>query len=160
MEEFEQLVAQHSNMIHSIIRSLNVYKNQDEFYQVGLLALWEASEKFDEQKGVKFSTYAYSVIRGRLLMFLQNETKWDDRVFYPSEEYWDQLECETSLLEKETLLCYFLHLTDLQKKWVLLHFYEGWTNADIAKGENIKLSTVRGWEREAMKKCLVRHRPC
>ena len=33
--EFEQLAAEYSNMIHSIIHSLRIYKNHDEFYHAG-----------------------------------------------------------------------------------------------------------------------------
>ena len=75
--EFEQLAANYSNMIHSIIHSLHIYQNQDEFYQIGLIALWKASQKYDEQKG-KFSTYAYLSIRGEMLMHLKKEKKWMD----------------------------------------------------------------------------------
>src|SRR3954451_12768037 len=91
--EFEQLAAEYSNMIHSIIHSLHVYKNHDEFYQIGLLGLWDASKNFDEQKA-QFTTYAYSFIRGRMLTFLRKEKKWEDHCLYPKESYWDNLECE------------------------------------------------------------------
>ena len=55
--EFEQLAANYSKMIYSIIHSLGIYKNQDEFYQIGLISLWEASQQFDEQKGLFPLTY-------------------------------------------------------------------------------------------------------
>ncbi len=37
-------------MIHSIIHSLNIYKNHEEYFQTGLIALWDASKNFDENK--------------------------------------------------------------------------------------------------------------
>lgn len=46
-------------MIYQIIRSLHIYKNEEEFYQIGLIGLWEAQQRFDEQKG-RFFNFAYS----------------------------------------------------------------------------------------------------
>lgn len=155
MENFDELAATYKKMIYSLIHSLHVYKNQDEFYQIGLIALWDASKNFDEEKGVQFSTYVYRFIKGRLQNHLSSESKREEHCTYASEEYWNSLECEINLLEKETLLNNFHHLSELQKKWVLLHFYDGLKNSDIAHLLNVKVSTVRGWEREAMKKCTL-----
>ncbi|WP_338449792.1 sigma-70 family RNA polymerase sigma factor [Niallia oryzisoli] len=149
--EFEQLAAEYSNMIYSIIYSLQIYKNQDDFYQIGLIALWDASKNFDEQKG-KFSTYAYSFIKGRIQCALKKEKKYDDHCIYPSEEYWKRLQSDTNLLEIETLLSYFRHLTDREKKWVIQRFYKGLSNREIAAMENMNLATVRSCERRAMEK--------
>jgi len=152
--DFEQLAAEYSNMIHSIIHSLYIYKNQDDFYQIGLIALWDASKNFDEQKG-KFSTYAYSFIKGRILTALKSEKRHDDHSFYPDEEYWNLLNCDTMLLEKETLLSYFHHLTEREEKWVLQHFYHGLSNREIAEIEKMNLTTVRSCERRAMQKIVI-----
>ncbi|MCQ6276015.1 hypothetical protein JMM81_13825 [Bacillus sp. V3B] len=40
---------------------------------------------------------------------------------------------EDHVLEMEDLLSHFYHLTDLQKKWVVLRFYDGLSNRDIAE---------------------------
>ena len=154
MSDFDSLAAQYSKMIHSIIHTLHIYKNQDEFYQIGLLALWDASKNFDDQKG-SFATYAYSYIKGRMLSFLRSEKKREDRILYPSEEYWNGLEYETSMMEKETLLSYFHHLTDKQEKWVLSYFYLGLSNKEIALRENVSLSTVKNWKKTAMEKVIL-----
>ena len=151
MSDFEQLATQYSKMIHSIIHTLHIYKNQDEFYQIGLLALWDASKNFNEQKG-SFSTYAYSYIKGRMLSLLRSEKKREDHTLYPSEDYWNQLECETNMMEKENLLSYFHHLTDKQEKWVLSYFYLGLSNKEIALRENVSLSAVKNWKKTAMEK--------
>src|SRR4051812_20286611 len=156
MNDFEQLATQYKNMIHSIIHALHVYKNQDEFYQIGLLALWDASKNFDEQKG-SFSTYAYSFIKGRMLSLLRSEKKREDRTLYPSEEYWNSLECETRMMEKENILSYFHHLTDKQEKWALSHFYYGLSNKEIAIRENVSLSTVKNWKKLTLEKAVDRN---
>lgn len=149
--DFEQLAAQYSNMIHSIIHSLNIYKDHDEFYQIGLIALWNASERFDETKG-QFSTYAYSFIKGRMLNHLKKEKKQEENYTTVAEEDWVRFGYEDRFLEKETLLSHFYHLTDKEKQWVLLRFYEGLSNKNIADHLQMKYTTVRSCERRAMKK--------
>ena len=54
----------------------------------------------------------------------------------------------------EDLLSHFYHLTDLQKKWVVLRFYYGFSNRDIAEMENIALRKVRAWGDRAMEKLI------
>jgi len=152
--DFEQLSAQHSNMIHSIINSLHIYKDRDEFYQVGLIGLWDASKNFDEKKG-SFFTYAYGFIRGRMLIHLNREKKLEDRYVPVLEEDWLQVGYEEHFLEKENLLSHFYNLTDKEKQWVILRFYEGCSNKEIAEKGNLKLTSVRSCERRAMGKFLA-----
>ena len=142
-------------MIHVIMNKMHIYKNKDEFYQIGFIALWEASQKFDPAKG-KFTNYAYTTIKGRLLQHLQKENKWEDAAIHPDETYWEYLESESRLLEIEDLLSHFHHLTDLQKKWVILYFYHGLSNRDIAEMENVPIRKVQAWKDLAMKKVIAK----
>ena len=149
--DFEQLSAQYSNMIHSITHSLHIYKDHDEFYQIGLIALWNASENFNEEKG-KFSTYAYSFIKGRMLTHLKKEKLQEERYLSLQEEDWQQLGDRVPFLEKENLVSYFYHLSDKEKQWVIFRFYDRLSNKQIAEKWKVKLSTVRSCERRAMSK--------
>jgi DNA-directed RNA polymerase len=107
VENFEQLATQYGPMIHKIIHSLNIYHNQEEFYQTGLIGLWEASNRFNVEKG-KFSNYAYSYIKGKILTELSATMKQKDRSIYPEGKYWDTIEDQDSPqpLEVELLLSY------------------------------------------------------
>jgi len=156
MDNFEKLAGEFSTLIHSIIHSLHIYKNKDEFYQIGLLALWDASKSFDQKKGVQFSTYAYHYIRGRMLTFLRSEKKREERMIFPKEEYWGYLECEMRVLEKENLLNHFHNLTKSQEKWVVSHFYYGLNDREISEREKVSLSAVKQWKKLAMGKLLLR----
>lgn len=154
MDDFEQLAEQFNSMIFSIIHTLHIYKNKDEFYQIGLLALWDASKNFDEKKGAQFSTYAYHYIKGRIMTSLRKESKREERILYPSEEFWGLIEYEMRVLEKENLLDYFYQLTQNQEKWVIAHFYNGLKDREIAERENVSISSVKQWRKLAMKKLV------
>ncbi|WP_374934005.1 sigma factor [Neobacillus driksii] len=70
MESFDELVVQYQPMIHKIIQSLHIYKDEDEFCQTGLIGLWEAAQSFDERKGC-FSNYAYTYMKGENIISIE-----------------------------------------------------------------------------------------
>ena len=51
------------------------YKDKEEFIQIGLIALWEASRAFDPAKG-QFMSYAFTTIKGRMLSHIQKTNQW------------------------------------------------------------------------------------
>ncbi|MBM4764618.1 sigma-70 family RNA polymerase sigma factor [Bacillus sp. B15-48] len=148
MESFEQLATQYTPMIYQIIRSLNIYTNKQEFFQIGLIGLWEASERFDPEKG-NFTNYAYTFIKGRMMSELTSNRKYDDTTTKVTEEFWEYIEdpCLSSPLEEEQLLayCQSANLTENQTKWVLYHCLKGFTTNEIAAIEQVTTSAVKNW---------------
>lgn len=155
MESFEQLAVQYTPMIHKIIRSLNIYKNKDEFYQLALIGLWEASKRFDSGKG-DFTTYAYSIIKGKIQNEMTKANKVAESTTTAKEEYWVNIEEEFPIIpfEEDAMLfyCKNSHLTENQSKWVLYHFLRGLNIREIADIEEVSLSSVKAWRSGAMEK--------
>lgn len=50
---------------HDIGRSYSGYE-KDDLNQIGMIGLWKACQRFDENLGVKFSTYAVPTIQGEI----------------------------------------------------------------------------------------------
>ena len=146
LESFEQLVDQYQPMLHKIIHSLHLYKNQDEFYQHSLIALWEASQRFDSQKG-SFTNYAYTYIKGYLLMELKKSHQDQERYVQPDEQFWDLAADSHSddPLQEEILLSYCTTLTPNQKKWLLYTVCDRLSIKEIAELEKVSLSAVKNW---------------
>lgn len=146
MESFELLSQQYKPMIHKIINMLHIYKNKEEYFQHGLVALWEASMRFDPCKG-NFTNYAYTYIKGSLQTELSKVHKYEEKSVYPSEEYWETVEdLLTNIpLEEEILLSYCRTLTENQKKWVLYTALCDLSVKEIAEIENVSLSAVKSW---------------
>ena len=88
-------------------------------------------------------------------IFKEKKTS-DNKYVYPENEDGFNLTHEDTVLEMEDLLSHFHHLTDLQKKWVVLRFYYGLSNRDIAEIENIALRKVKSLGDLAMKKFINR----
>lgn len=153
MESFDQLAKQYEPMIHKIIRSLNIYKDKEEYFHSGLIGLWEAAEAFDPEKG-EFTNYAYSYIKGQILNEMNRKNKHDERSFIPKEEFWEAVEDENlgNPLEIEFLLSYCEDLTEKETKWVLYTCVEFLSVREIAEKENVSLSAVKQWRNGAKRK--------
>jgi RNA polymerase sigma factor (sigma-70 family) len=153
VEHFNELVDQYTPMIHKIMQTLHIYKNHEEFYQTGLNGLWEAQLNFDPSKG-SFANYAYTSIKGKMLVEMNQSNKHNERFVYPQEEFWSMIEEENpeSLLEVETLLTYCEGLTEKEAKWVIASCTDCLSIRDIAKKESVSISAVKQWRVGALRK--------
>lgn len=154
MKDFEGIVKQYDKMIYSIIHSVNIYKNVDHYYSVGLQALWEARMKFKEERA-SFTTFAYSIIRGRILTELRREKYWNDKNINMSQHLFESLyECGyvEAYLQKEAVLSYCHHLTENQKRWVIHTFFYEHSLDEIASIYSVSKDAVKSWRRDALKK--------
>jgi len=157
MDNFEELVEQYTPMIHRILQSLMIYRNKDEFYQTALIGLWEAQKGFNAEKG-NFTNYAFSYIKGKLLLELTKSSRYEAGNVYPKEEYWEMVEggCSELPLEVETLLSYCDGLSEKEIKWVAATFVEDLSVKEIAVREGVSVSAVKQWKVSALKKLRAR----
>ncbi|MFD2442824.1 sigma-70 family RNA polymerase sigma factor [Bacillus sp. CGMCC 1.16607] len=156
MENFEQLLSNYEPMIYKIIRSLNIYKNHQEFYQLGLIGLWEASNRFNPTKG-NFTNYAYTYIKGLFLTEMNRSKKHEERTVRAEEDFWELIEdthFDDSITKKQ-LLPFCKYLTDNQKKWLFLTCVSSLSVKEIAEKENVSLSAVKNWRAGAREKLRV-----
>lgn len=79
-DNFQDLQTKYHNMIHSIINKFYISKgghfleNQD-LYQEGLIALYEASLKYSQEYKASFTTFAYMVIERRILRVIKKHNR-------------------------------------------------------------------------------------
>ena len=74
---FEELLEEYHRMIFSIINSYNLESgdyaiDKLDLYQEASLALYEAVFSYEEERSVRFSSYAYMVMRSRVLNVLRH----------------------------------------------------------------------------------------
>ena len=69
----EEEINKYSNLIHSLTHYFEGYKNKEDLYQVGIIGLIEAYNKFDDSYNVKFSTYAYKYILGEMKKLVRED---------------------------------------------------------------------------------------
>lgn len=154
MESFEEVKAAFTPMIHYHIRKLSIYKNKEEFFQLGLIALWQAYQRFNPEKG-SFSSYAYVSIKGAMMQEISKSRKEDEQSFAASDEFFEPFEGPSDLFyEEDTILalCKNNKLTENQTKWVMYYCYPGFQNKQIAAIENVSVSAVKAWRKGALEK--------
>jgi DNA-directed RNA polymerase len=153
MEDFTSLADQYQPMIHKIIHSLHIYKNHDEFYQIGLIALWNAQNNYYEEKG-NFSSFAYTWVKGKMISEMAKDRKHSERYIYPEEEFWKIAidEAEVTNLEEEFLQTYGESLSEKEKKWLIMACFTGLSLKEIAEREHVTISAVKQWGTNARKK--------
>ncbi|UII57657.1 sigma-70 family RNA polymerase sigma factor [Cytobacillus spongiae] len=150
MESFEEVKDKYERLIWKIIQTLHIYKNKEEFYQIGLIALWQAHVRYNAEKG-SFYIYAYSFIRGKIQTQMSRQNQFDERNIFPTEEYLEQIEGDNNqhFLEEHYILSLCEHLTANQKKWVLYTALHDLSIFDIAKKEHVSPSAVKAWRKGA-----------
>ncbi len=149
---FEKLLQHFEPMIYHAIHRLAIYKNEQEFYQIGCIALWDASLRFNNKKG-NFKSYAYSYIIGRMKRALTEERKrlkkesLIEEALVTEEKSNDDFAAilTESLIEKVSPL-----LTENQNKWVKAYYFYGKTPTEIAEDEGVSAAAVKAWRRDAI----------
>lgn len=91
-EEFKKLEEKHIKMIMKIINSFNLdwgdYSiNKEDLKQEALIGLYEACENFDPKYNVKFSTFAYQVMRRRVNRAYQKMKNIYDKETYSYSKF-------------------------------------------------------------------------
>ena len=66
-------IEKYSNLIYSLTHYFEGYKNKEDLYQVGIIGLIEAYQKYDSNYNVKFSTYAYPYILGEMKKLVRED---------------------------------------------------------------------------------------
>lgn len=151
MQEFEQVLAQYEPMISHAIRKLNIYRDHEQYRQVGRIALWQAWERFDTKKG-DFTPFAYRSIRGAMLDELKRETRFEER-FMPAinDVLIDRLGAEEKR-EYEGLLEVIGQLEPREKAFIQWSFVEQCSLAECAERAGISVAGVKKRRERMMKR--------
>lgn len=154
-KSLEEVLVQFEPMVKKQILSLQIYKNQEEFFQIGLIGLWEAYTRFDPEKGT-FPSFAQLTVRGKMLTHLKKESQFDEHHAAFSDEMVEIISdpSRDEPLEKEIILSYCQGLTDKQLKWVMQGILANQKPSEIAKTEGVSVDRIKGWRKEALKKIL------
>lgn len=73
-EEKETLILNNQNLIYFILKKYNYSYNEDLF-QIGMIGLIKATEKYDKSKKFKFSSFAYKCISNEILVHFRKQKR-------------------------------------------------------------------------------------
>lgn len=153
-QSFEEMLTAFRPLIFHIMKTLNIYTDQDEFFQIAAIALWKASINYDEQKG-RFATYAYATIKGSLMTELRKKQTYKERhVLHANDIIAAKLEFfpYTDIEARDLYERIAPALSDAQRIWFTMYFFEGKTQKEIAEELNVTVNKVKNWRKGALKK--------
>ncbi len=158
---FEEVAMDFTPLVMGMMKRLKIYKNREEYIQIGFIALWKAYQNYDPEKG-SFSSFAYSYVRGDMLAQLKKDASYDER--HLLNDFDDGMkpvadESRSIQEEYESISAYLKHLTPREMDWVIEHIIYGRSITEIANKYNVAPTTVKSWRKQALKKLRERHMP-
>lgn len=69
----EELLLEQEKLIYSIAKKFQGFYDIEDLYQVGVIGLSKAYNKYKEGMDTKFSTYAYDWIKGEILEYVRHD---------------------------------------------------------------------------------------
>ncbi|EMA6342542.1 sigma-70 family RNA polymerase sigma factor [Bacillus cytotoxicus] len=146
---FTEAVTLYEKMIKNQMKRLCLYKDYEEFYQCGLIGLWMAYERYEEEKG-SFSNYAFVTVRGYLLEKLKKENRF--QTYHTCFEQ-EHLEHVCGVVEVSSEVYEYMSLLNEREKYVITEsFFGGKTINEIADEMGLTYYQVRWIYRQALKK--------
>ncbi|WP_102344784.1 sigma-70 family RNA polymerase sigma factor [Bacillus sp. Marseille-P3661] len=149
----DEVLLQFGPMIWNQIKQLHIYRDQDEYFQLGLIGLWKAYNKFDSEKGV-FPAFAQKAVKNELITQLRKESRIAQRYTATTADILEVMTSpvEENILERDRILSYCDELTEKQFKWVIQGIIENKRPSEIAEKEGVTVEQVKGWRRDALRK--------
>jgi len=163
---FEEIAKQNERRVHYHIHRLSLRDPHEEFFQEGLVAMWNAYEKHEPDKG-PLATYFNYTIRNRLIDLIRKKAReqQNDELFIqagkqeldngnrscknnlPIPDFSEITVKDANIWEQvqETL-------TENQWKWVYRYIILDMPVKDIAEREGVTVDAVKSWGRQARKK--------
>ncbi|WP_164671171.1 sigma-70 family RNA polymerase sigma factor [Virgibacillus doumboii] len=165
----EEILEQNERRIHYQIKKMNIRDPHKEYFQEGLVALWNAYETYQPDKG-PMATYFNYTIRNRLIDRMRKENKHTEMQRKAIHEQLIQASDGNHHSEQSKATIPLVHtynfpindpdfwkqikthLTENQWKWVYYHIIEDMPYKDIAITENTTVDAVKSWGKQVKKK--------
>ncbi|NEU30294.1 sigma-70 family RNA polymerase sigma factor [bacterium LRH843] len=156
-KSFEEILTDYKGLIKNQIKKLNLTHRFDEFYQVGVIGLWQAYERFQDGKGA-FPAYALQTVRGHMLMALRSEKRFlDKHVVMDKQTSLDFNQADPSAtIDVAPTLSELIPdpklLTPRERLWVQEAIILGKKLGEIAEDQGVSKNTVSSWRKQAVKR--------
>lgn len=93
---FKQIEEMEKKQIYNIIKNFSKY-NLEDLYSIGIIGLLKAIDLFEEDKNVKFNTFAFYCIKNEVFMELRKNRRYVDNIAMSiNEDVNDTDECSLS----------------------------------------------------------------
>lgn len=154
-EDFNNILTQYMPMVFGAVKRWNLYRDQDEYEQIGRIALYEAWLRFNEETGC-FAPYAKSYVYGRIRHELTRRDKIQTNSFSLEPEILaNEIQTVDGKVETHIMLRDIIEragLTPREKDWTVSYVFDNMKPAAISKKYGVSVTTVKSWRKAALKK--------
>ena len=152
---FEEVLADFKPLIHSTIDRLQLSLKRDEYEHVGMIALFDAWQRFDGEKGA-FPSYSRLYIHGRMCNHLRDQDKWSHHNHLTDHSVMTEASPaeEDESLKLMELFDYgvSMKLSPRELCWFEGNIIRGESITDLASHYHVSKETVKSWRKGAIKK--------
>lgn len=139
----EKLLKTHENLIYANLHRSGLWarfpNHREDMVQEGRMALLKAIRTFKPEIKVKFSTYAYTLIRNAIYDYTQSMKLYQEYLIYP---LFDELIDSRDDFNLDFLAMLKLIEADEQAQVLEDYFIMGMTQTEVAKVHNMKQQQV------------------
>lgn len=147
-EQKRKLVLDNINLVYHLARKLGYdFEKDEDAIQYGMLGLCIAADRFDPNRGVKFSTYAYSYII-HWLEGTYSDIKMKERIdngMYVSVDDLSYIISDEFVTDEKEELEEILLKAKKELREVFLLLLAGYSRKEISKKINKSQSTISCW---------------
>lgn len=80
----DKLIIDNIPLIYFVLKRLNVYKDKNDYYSIGMIGLVKGAKLYDPDTGIKPSTYLYKCIYNEIINYIRRKSR-DKRI--PQENF-------------------------------------------------------------------------
>lgn len=147
METFEQVLEQYSPMISSVLRRAHVYKNHEYFRSCAVIALWQAWENYNPERGL-FAPYAYRMMLTTIFTEMKKDNQYSEHQIAFDKDKLSHLS-QINQVKTQTI-CPFEQLEDVlselsetERKLLVDLYIHQYTYKELAKRDQVSVAALK-----------------
>ena len=144
MQQIDEQIVAYEYLILRVLAKYRIFQEQDNFMQVGRLAIWQAQQVFDASKG-DFEMYAYMRVKFAIIREIRNNLKVTEKEVVMDDDplmNWIDMLTEQKQLELDRPEWYW-QLFSHEQRLIELLFYEGYRMKDVAQTEGVSYDVIK-----------------
>lgn len=142
MEEIEQIILDNEDLIKKVIFKLRIYRDFEEYMQVGRIALWKAVKSFDKTKG-EFTMFAYMTVKFAIARELSKSNDVSQNEFTVEDEVFSNIEEQSTVQPCLEWPEWFSHLKEEEQFLIKAMFLENLNMKEIADKYNFSYEALK-----------------
>ncbi|TFB22917.1 sigma-70 family RNA polymerase sigma factor [Filobacillus milosensis] len=149
--DFSEVLNQYESMIYHLIHKLNIQDRDGEFYQTGLVALWESYRKYYGRD--TFSKITFITIKSRMIDLIRKRSRIIEREAM-GEFMKEDAEYDSSIENYDPEFWNVVRASLSEKQWTFVkkRIIQGKSLKEIAYEEDTTIDAVKGWGKEVKRK--------